>query len=128
MIAIDTNVLVRYLVQDDEKQSQCASQLIEHAEETYLSIMVLCEMVWVLNRAYGYNRSQICQVLKQILMTESFVIEKTDLIWSSIYDYEKGNCDFSDCLIANTAHHHFAETTYTFDKKASKHKFMTLLK
>lgn len=128
MIAIDTNVLVRYLAQDDEAQAELSTKLIESSAEIFLSSMVLCEMVWVLSRAYGYKRSQICHVLKQILMTESFIIENPDLVWSSIYDFEKGNGDFSDCLIANTAHRHSVDTTFTFDKKASKHKFMTLLK
>ena len=131
MIGLDPNVIVRYLVQDDENQAELASRLIESkcTEETpaFISVMVLCEMVWVLSRAYGYSRSQISIVLKQILMTDCFEIESTDLVWNAIYDYESGPADFSDYLIAQTSHKHDAITTFSFDKKAAKHKYMTLL-
>ncbi|MCD2449351.1 PIN domain-containing protein [Methylicorpusculum oleiharenae] len=69
MIGLDTNVIVRYLVQDDEQQSKLATDLIEEqcSTETRLFIneITLCEIVWVLKRAYGYDKAVILDILQQ---------------------------------------------------------------
>jgi len=132
MIGLDTNVLVRYIVQDDPKQSVLASNVIEtectEQNPGLINCLVLCEVVWVLSRAYGYDRVVIVSVLKQILITNTFEVENTDLIWSAIHDYEAGPADFSDYLIAHSNKSMSADHTVTFDKKASKHKLFKLLK
>ena len=131
MKAIDTNVLVRYIMQDDEKQAALATQLIESCDEkqpAMINHLVLCETLWVLTYTYKYNRKELAPLLKQILSTENFEIPQSSLIWKAIYDYENGNADFSDYLIGQTNLKLGAEGTWTFDKKAGKHGSFQLLK
>ncbi len=131
MIGIDTNVLVRYLLQDDPVQSRLASELMESNcnpnSPGLLSIISACELVWVLDSAYGYNRSQISVVLKGILSCPELQIERSDLLWQALADYEKGGAGFSDYLIAHANKANGAEITYTFDKRASRHKLFRLI-
>jgi len=131
MVGIDTNVLVRFVVQDDEKQAKIASELIEHhcsaTEPALISLIVLCEFVWVLSSSYEYTREEIASALKQILVTECFEVAKHDLAWSAILDYAVGNGDYADCLIAGINEINGAETTFTFDRQASSNKRFTLL-
>ena len=132
MIGIDTNVLVRYIVQDDEKQAALASQVIENqcSENApgFINRVVLCEAAWVLSRTYGYEKSIIVSVLKQIMITNTFEVDNTEVVWAAINDYEVGPADFSDYLIIHSNHKNNADYTVTFDKKASKHKLALLLK
>ena len=131
MVGIDTNVLVRFVVQDDKKQAAVAAELIEHycsaANPALLGLIVLCEFVWVLSAAYAYSREQIASALKQILVTECFEVEKHDLAWSAMLDYSSGTGDYADYLIARTNALNGAETTFTFDRRASRNKRFTLL-
>lgn len=128
---IDTNVLVRFVVQDDKKQSALASEFIEQrcsaVKPAIISLIVLCEFVWVLSFSYGYSRDQIATVLKQILLTECFDVSKQDLAWSAMLDYSVGNGDYADCLIAGINRLNGADTTLTLDKRASRNKLFTLL-
>lgn len=131
MVGIDTNVLVRFVVQDDKKQAAVASELIEHgcsaANPAIICLIVLCEFVWVLSSAYEYSQEQIASALKQILVTECFAIEKHGLAWSAMLDYSSGFGDYADCLIARANELNGAETTFTFDRRASRNKRFTLL-
>lgn len=131
MIGIDTNVLVRQIIQDDEAQGELASYLIENhcspANPGYLSLIVLCELVWVLGTAYGYSRKQISLVLRQVLITDCFETENHAIAWQALYDYNECNADYSDYLIARLNEQQGAKTTYTFDRKAAKAEGFTLL-
>lgn len=131
MVGIDTNVLIRFVVQDDKKQAAVAAELIEHycsATNTALvSLIVLCEFVWVLSNAYGYSRAQIASALKQILVTECFEVAKHNIAWSAMLDYSRGPGDYADYLIARINEVNGADTTFTFDKHASRNKRFTLL-
>ena len=124
MIGIDTNVLVRYIVQDDIVQTEAAVEFIETelSEEClgFINIIVFCELVWVLSTAYKFKKVDIIPVLKQILMTDCFEIELSHLIWNALYDYEKSSIDFADCLIVQLNKLQDIKSTVTFDKKASK--------
>ena len=131
MNAIDTNVLVRYIMQDDKKQADLATKLIETCDEknpALINHLVLCETLWVLTFTYKYKRNELVPLLKQILSTSNFEIPDSSLIWKAIYNYETGNADFSDYLISQTNHQLGAQTTWTFDKKASKQSLFQLLK
>ncbi len=131
MNAIDTNVLVRYIVQDDALQASLATKLIESFDEknpVLINHLVLCETLWVLTYTYKYTREELVPLLKQILSTSNFEIPQTSLVWKAIYNYESGTADFSDCLICQTNSHLGASTTWTFDKNASKHDLFQLLK
>ena len=132
VIGIDTNVLVRYIVEDDFEQAVQARQLIENVSSVknpaFISLLVLCELVWVLKFSYKCDRQQIAVVLENVFLTESFVFENHEVAWVAFHDYTEGSADFADCLIARLNQQNDCSTTYTFDKKAAKLANSTLLK
>lgn len=126
MIGIDTNVLVRYLTQDDEKQSIISTRLINtyenNAESLFISNIVLCELIWVLERGYKYSKKEIVNVMRGILSTIEFAFEYHEALLLSLSDYEKCSADFSDILLGKINHLYGCEYTITFDTKAASLK------
>jgi predicted nucleic-acid-binding protein len=124
VIGLDTNVLVRYLVQDDPAQSRTASQVIarECTRESpgFINRIVLCELVWVLESAYGYSKDTIAEVMEKVLRTSQFRIEDVQTAWTAFRLYQKGRADFADCLLGVTNRSHGCERTVTFDRQAGK--------
>lgn len=124
MIGLDTNVLVRYLVQDDAAQARAASHLIEtrctSEEPGFVSLLVLAELVWVLDRAYGYARNQVTGVLDGILTAAELKVQQSDLARSALVDYGNGPADFADYLIGHVNAECGCSTTVTFDKRTMK--------
>jgi predicted nucleic-acid-binding protein len=120
MIGLDTNVLVRYLVQDDPVQSRRAERAIAAAagagERLFLGIIVLCELVWVLETAYGYAQGEIQGALEQILLTDQFEIEESDDVWLALGDYRTSGADFADALIGRRNLGAGCARTLTFDR------------
>ncbi len=121
MIALDTNVLIRYVVEDDIRQSKLASQIINkysgQKKSLFINNIVFCEFMWVLEKAYKYPRKSLVPVVQNILSTEEFVFENHDILWECFYQYETGKVDFSDILIGKTNQkQHNCEATLTFDK------------
>jgi predicted nucleic-acid-binding protein len=123
VIALDTNVLVRYVVRDDPRQSAAATGLIESActpeSPGIVSLIVLAELVWVLGQGYRYRRPQIATVLRRMLAAEDLRIERSDLAWQALNLYEEGKADFSDYVIGLCGRDEKAEATYTFDRRAA---------
>ena len=123
MIGLDTNVLVRHIVQDDQKQARIASLLLESRcsadEPGSVSLVVLCELVWVLDRGYGYERSTIVQVLRGLLSAEDMRVERSELAWSALNLYEEENADFADYVLALCHREQGAAHTCTFDRRTS---------
>ncbi len=123
MIGIDTNVLVRYLTSDDEIQSNKAAKLINQyigqAGSIFINNIVACELIWVLERGYKYDKSHITTVLKEIVATSEFQFEDHKILWLSIVEYEKSNVDFADILIGNINALKGCSKSFTFDSKAS---------
>jgi len=119
MIALDTNVLIRFLVEDDEAQSRHATKLIEGAvardEQLFVSDIVMCETVWVLSSAYRFSRAEIVDALSQLLRARSVVFSSADNIARALDAYRKGRGDFADFLIREHARSAGAETVATFD-------------
>lgn len=115
MKGIDTNVLVRYLTQDDPEQSRRAARYIE-AGTCFINCIVLCELLWVLESAYDYPKQVVAQVLEKILMTGEFQVEDHDLAWSALGDYRRTKADFADCLIARRNVAAGCGETGSFDK------------
>ena len=103
MIDLDTHVLVRYLTQDDAVQSAVATRLIEsrcNADSPgWVTLAVLSELVWVLQRAYTYEKSLIVSVLDQILRSSDLRIEEEDIAWAALRGYRNGSADFADDVI-----------------------------
>lgn len=126
MIGLDTNVLVRYLTQDHPEQSERANRLIEsrctEADPGRIALIVLCELVWVLRGAYGYQKSLVVEALDQILSSRELVVESSHIAASALSSYKKGPADFSDYLIVCSNREALCEATYSFDEKLSKHQ------
>lgn len=126
MIGIDTNVLVRYITQDDRQQSSQANKLIENKLTQdncgLISKIVLCELSWVLSYAYTYSKEQIVEVIQQILITQEFILEDAENALLALQHYRKGKAGFADYFLAQTHNAMGAEYTVTFDKKALKDK------
>jgi predicted nucleic-acid-binding protein len=124
MIGLDTNVLVRYLVQDDPGQSRKAIQVISKQctrdDPGFINRIVLCELVWVLESAYGYSKDTIVAVLEKLLRTSQLKIEDVQAAWTAFRVYQKGKADFADCLMGATNRLGGCETTVSFDQAASK--------
>ena len=119
MIALDTNVLIRFLVEDDVAQSRRATALIEGAvareEQLFVSDIVMCETVWVLSSAYRFSRTEIVDALSQLLRARSVAFSSADNIARALDAYRKERGDFADYLIREHARSAGAQTVATFD-------------
>lgn len=125
MNGIDTNVLVRYLVQDDPGQAKTSARFVRSgctAEEPCgVNRIVLCELVCVLERTYGYSRERIADTLERMLKTVQFRIEDLSTSWSALRLYRDSQADFADCLLGEINRRTFGcEVTVTFDEKAGQ--------
>lgn len=131
MIGLDTNVLVRYITQDNKKQATLANKWVEKNCKVnapgWISSIVLCETCWVLSRAYGYNKKTIQLVIQRILSASELAVEHQEEAWAALSDYTQGNADFSDYLIAHTNQSYGCKYSITFDKKAANHRMMQFL-
>jgi predicted nucleic-acid-binding protein len=123
MIGLDTNVLVRYIVRDDPSQTAAATRLIETRCTTQdpgsVTLVVLCELVWVLDRGYGYARREIADVLRRLLAADDLQVQQSQLAWQALNLYEQEKADFPDYVIGLTNRERHAEVTYTFDRRAA---------
>ena len=131
MIGLDTNVLVRYVVQDDPEQAAAATRLIENRctpeEPAFVSSLVLAELAWVLRGPYSYSRGLVAGVLRQILRTVEFTVEEPAVAWAALTEFEAGGADFADCWIGHCNHARGCRSTYTFDIKAARGPHFTLV-
>lgn len=123
MIGLDTNVLLRYLTQDDPSQSQDAEQRIDqldaHENRGYINSVVLCETLWVLTKGYRYSRAEIDKVVDQLLLTQEFEIEHRTLVWAALQDFRDGAADFADCLIGRINAAAGCGKTLSFDRSTA---------
>lgn len=124
MIGLDTNVVIRYLVQDDIIQSKKATKFIEtyctKEHPGYINCIVLCEIFWVLNTSYKYSFEEISVVIKYLLECPQIEIESIDSVWIAFNYYKKYRVDFSDALIAEINKSKSCHKTVTFDKGTAK--------
>ena len=131
MIGLDTNVLVRYIVRDDNKQTAAATTLIERQctkdAPGFVSQLVLAELFWVLARGYEYPKDMIVRVIAKLLSAVELQIEAAEDVWTALRAYQAGPADFADYLIGLRGRAFACETTATFDKKAAKSGFHTLI-
>jgi predicted nucleic-acid-binding protein len=123
MIGLDTNVLLRYLVQDDARQADRAEKFLATAcsvdDPAFINRVVLCEPVWVLESGYRYPRPRVASALETILRTRQFVVEDAQEAWASLAVYREGS-DFSDALIAALNLRQGCTATATFDWQAAR--------
>lgn len=123
MIGLDTNVLVRYVTQDDPVQSAKASELIESltiASPGFVSLVSILELVWVLQSCYQSAKSDVVIVLETLLRTRELTVEHAEIIWQALRKFVANKADFADCLIERCAHAAGCEYTATFDLNAIK--------
>jgi predicted nucleic-acid-binding protein len=120
VIALDTNVLVRLVLYDDEAQAKAAERLVVRArrEQTVLFVadVVLCELVWVLTRRAGLSRAEIATALDQLVRTELMVVADSGITERALAAYRSGKGDFADYLIREQARAAGAEEVATFDR------------
>ncbi len=131
MIALATNVLVRYLVQDDPAQAKLATKFIETSctkdEPCFIGQIVLCELAWVLESNYGQGRQQIAHVIEELLQVGQLEVQQPEVVWRALSDYKNSNADFPDHLLARVNQSAGCDCTITFDKKASRQPTFELL-
>jgi predicted nucleic-acid-binding protein len=130
MIGLDTNVLVRYIMQDDAKQAPQATRLVESLSAEapgFLPLVAVVELAWVLSSAYDLDRAQLVEAFEGVLRTKELVIERAEVVWKALRAFRSVNADFADCLIAHSAASAGCEKTMTFDRGAAKSAGMTLL-
>ena len=124
MIGLDTNVIVRYVTQDDPRQSAAATRLFEKtlsAEHPgFVSAITLCEICWVLAESYGADRERIRAVLEGLLGSKQVVVESSELAWRALRAWQGSTADFSDALIGEIAAANGEDQVATFDKAAAK--------
>ena len=123
MYAIDTNILIRYIVEDNPEQAQKAAEAIEQLtteKQGFISCIVLCELNWVLKTAYKISKRERVATLQKVLSVPVFEIEQLDCCLKALRSYEKGQADFSDYLIQQIGEKHGYEILLTFDQKASR--------
>ncbi len=119
MIGIDTNVLVRFLVEDDEAQAAAVNSLLSRArrqgETVFISLLVLLETEWVLRSAYRSSRAGILAAFESLLATDVFECEESDVVRQALEKYRNGPGDFADYLIAGLHAARGCRETVTFD-------------
>ena len=122
MIGLDTNVLVRYLAQDDAVQSPKATEIIERrlTEENpgFVSIVAMVETVWVLDRAYRLPAHEIAAAVERMLQTDVLIVENEQEVFSAMIALKEGQGSFSDAIISALGTRAGCSFTLTFDRKA----------
>lgn len=124
MLGIDTNVLVRYLVRDDEVQFEKASRLIKReiaaGEPVFVSLPVLLETEWVLRSRYSLKKAEILEAFSSLLDTAEILFEAEPAIEECLKFWKDGVADFADCLIGAHNRRLGCSATATFDVKAAR--------
>jgi len=131
MIGLDTNILLRFIVSDDPKQTSAAKEfLTRHCTPQnpgFVNLIVLCELVWVLNKAYRFARSDIAKLISGMLANRALVLEARDEVAAALHGFEADGLDFPDLLIGGINRSRGCQFTATFDRKATKQDGFKLL-
>jgi len=131
MIGLDTNVLVRYLTQDDPVQSAKATQILERRLTPkipgFVSVVAMVETVWVLDRAYGLTDQEIATAVERLLQVEVLAIENEQEVFTAMVALRQGRGSFAGALIAELGKRAGCTRTLTFDQKALRLRSFELL-
>jgi predicted nucleic-acid-binding protein len=128
MIAIDTNVLVRVIVEDtgQSEQTKIARELVKNAQKVYVTQIVQVECTWVLAKVYKIGKPSLLNVLEHLLNNPDYILQRSETFETALDLFLQSQADFADCLIL--AESHYAETIlHTFDKRLGKHSDTKLL-
>ena len=122
MIGLDTNILVRYLTQDDPVQSPTASEILERrlteGNPGFVSIVAMVETVWVLERAYGFSGAEIAAAVERMLQADALVVESEFEVFTAMIAVKEGRGSFADAAIGALGEKAKCSCTLTFDEKA----------
>ena len=131
MTAVDTNIIIRFLVRDDEAQAEAVRQYLKRAENAgntvFIPLLVLLETLWVLESAYDKTRTEILGAIRDMRLMPVFEFEADEVIEHLLADGEKYKADLSDILIAHSARASGCEKGITFDKAAARIPFFNSL-
>jgi len=129
VIALDTNVLVRFLVEDNEAQSAAAAALIEEAlsreEGLFVSAIVVCETVWVLTTAYRVKKPEVVAILRELFRAKQLVFDSPDNLSRALAAYGAGRGDFADYIIREEARAAGCDSVATFDRALLSDRYFT---
>ncbi len=132
MKGIDTNILVRFLVADDERQAKKVYNIFKKAEsdkfELFVPLLVILELIWVLESAYEISREDILDSIREMLLMPILKFEHLSVLQQFTHTAQNNKYDLSDLLIAHSAKQQGCETVITFDQKASKSIMFELVK
>ena len=129
-MALDTNVMVRYLVRDDAAQAEAARSLLEGLSADrpgFICREVIVEVAWALGRAYRFSRTQIADVLVELSATDSLVVEAADDVARAALQYRQGGPGFADLMILAAVARTEARPLYTFDRALGRAEGAALL-
>jgi predicted nucleic-acid-binding protein len=129
MIGLDTNVLVRFVAQDDSINSPRANAImnsLSFEEPGWIAITAVAEFAWVMKRKFGIDRADVYSMLNLFLTRPDLVIEQADLVHKAASLFRTGNAEFTDYLVACSGQAAGCTHTITFDRKAAKSAGMTL--
>jgi predicted nucleic-acid-binding protein len=122
VIGLDTNVLVRYLAQDDPVQSPRATALIEQhlsgQDPGFVSVVAMVETAWVLERAYGLSGAEVAAAIERVLQADVLVVEDEQQVFTAMMALRRGRGSFADALIAALGGKAGCSHTVTFDRGA----------
>jgi predicted nucleic-acid-binding protein len=130
MIGLDTNVLVRYIMQDDPVQTPKANALIDALAADrpgFVAVVSVIELAWVLNGCFGLERTQVADAIEGLIRSKEILVERADVVWQALRIYREGVGEFADCLIARSAAVAGCDRTMTFDRGAVKACGMELI-
>ncbi len=134
MIGLDTNVLARYLAQDDAKQAAMATRFIERdlsaAHPGFVSLVVLVELCWVLKRLYGATQDELVATVEDLLSAAQFQVEQREVVQAAtqwMRGRKRSKAGFTDVLISQIAKKQGCERTVSFDRNAVRSAGMVLL-
>jgi predicted nucleic-acid-binding protein len=122
MIGLDTNILIRYLTQDDPVQSAKATEILERRltpkNPGFVSVVAMVETVWVLDRAYGLAAHEVATAIERLLQVEVLEVENEQEVFTAMIALKQGRGSFVDALIAELGLRVGCTRTLTFDQKA----------
>lgn len=123
VVGIDTDVLLRALLNDDSVQSPAARRFLSKltpTEQGFVGVPVILELFWVLRTRYQLPRNELSRTLFELLEVSSLIFEDFDTIVRCLSMFEEGNVDFSDAVIAERHHGQGCARTVTFDRNAAR--------
>jgi predicted nucleic-acid-binding protein len=122
MIGLDTNILVRYLTQDDAVQSERAKDLLDGkltpAEPGFVSVVAMAETVWVLERTYDFSDQEIAAAVEGMLQADALKVENESEVFTAMIALKEGRGSFADALIVELGARAGCSGTLTFDQNA----------